>query len=103
MSDFLNRVFERVSEINEGISKYEFSKQYLGKSESYYAYLTSTDSEESAAVLRNLYRNTIQRARLLEDIARKYKVKNEDKRIAYLKIAEDTLDEFKKEKECFKA
>ena len=103
MSDFLNRVFVRVSEINEGISKYEFSKQYLGKSESYYAYLTSTDSEESAAVLRNLYRNTMQRARLLDDIARKYKVKNEDKKNAYLKIAEDTLDEFKKEDNALQA
>ena len=96
MSNFLNNVFERVNIINEGISKYEFSKQYLGKSESYYAYLTSTDSEESAAVLRNLYRNTIQRARLLEDIAKKYKVSNEDKKNAYLQIAEDTLNEFKR-------
>ena len=96
MSEFLNEIYERVRNINEGISKYEFSKDYLDKSESYYAYLTSTNSNESANVLKNLYKNALKKAQLCEVIARKYKVRNEAKRNEYLSIAEDTLNEFKR-------
>ena len=96
MSEFLNEVSERVSNINEGISKYEFSKEYLNKSESYYAYLTSTNSNESANVLKNLYANVVKKAQLCEEIARKYKVRNEAKRNEYLSIAEATVNEFKR-------
>ena len=96
MSEFIDFVYNKLNAVNNGISKYEFSRDYLGKSESYYPYLNSTNAKESAEVIQNIYGNTLKRAQLYEDIANKYGVSNEEKKNEYLFIAEEALNEFKR-------
>ena len=52
----LNTYYEIISEIRgELFTEREFSQRYLGRSETYYSYLKSTESQPSKSALINLW------------------------------------------------
>ena len=81
-----------------GISKYQYSKDWLKKSMSYYAYLNSTGAEASNDVLLGIWGEALRKTHLCEELAKKYGntlTFNENKRV-YETIAEDVSSELKR-------
>ncbi len=73
MNEFLQKVYDELAAEHWDLSERQFSKQYLGKCETYFAYLKSTGKQPSASAVlnlwgklntdRQLYEHSLQRAR----------------------------------------
>ena len=71
----LNTYYEIISEIRgELFTEREFSQRYLGRSETYYSYLKSTESQPSKSALINLWRQLKQDAYKCDEYAERSRV-----------------------------
>ncbi len=55
MNKFLQKVYDELAAEHWDLSERQFSKQYLGKCETYFAYLKSTGKEPSADAMLKLW------------------------------------------------
>ena len=64
MNEFLQHIYDRIADERWNFTEREFSRDYLGKCDTYFAYLKSTGRQPSSDAMLKLWRSLIREKRV---------------------------------------